>query len=99
MKFLQWLTSGEQQAYLSQATNNLPANQENLKKTPDVLKQFAKDMELATHPNSWGVSEYPTVIEAFAKGIQSIIIGEKTPEQVAVEVQKIKERELAKKRN
>jgi len=32
------------------------------------------------------------------KGLQSIILGEKTPEQVASEVQKIKERELAKRR-
>jgi hypothetical protein len=44
------------------------------------------------------VSEFPAVIEAFDKGIQSIIIGEKTPEQVAAEVQRIKERELATKR-
>jgi ABC-type glycerol-3-phosphate transport system substrate-binding protein len=55
-------------------------------------------MELTTHPNIWGVSEFPAVIEVIDKGIQSIIIKEKTPEQVAKEVQKIKERELAKKR-
>jgi hypothetical protein len=32
------------------------------------------------------------------KGIQAIIIAEKTPEQVAAQVQKIKERELARKK-
>ncbi len=98
VKFLKWLTDKDQQAYLAQATNNLPANKDSLSKIPEILAQFADDMELTTHPNIWGVSEFPTVIEAFDKWIQSIIIDEKTPAQVAKEVQKIKARELAKKR-
>jgi len=98
VKFLQWLTGAEQQAYLAQATNNLPANKNATGRITDILAQFADSMENATHPNVWGVSEFSVVIEAFDKGIQSIIIGEKTPEQVAAEVQRIKERELAKKR-
>ena len=98
VKFLIWLTSQDQQAYLSQATNNLPANKNSLAKIPEILAQFARGMDYATHPNVWGVSEFSLVIEAFDRGIQSIIIGEKTPEQVASEVQKIKEREMAKKR-
>jgi len=98
VKFLNWLTDKEQQAYLAQGTNNLPANKDSLREIPDILAQFADDMEFTTHPNIWGVSEFPAVIEAFDKGIQSIIIGEKTPQQVAAEAQKIKERELAKRR-
>ena len=98
VKFLKWFTDKDQQAYLAEVTNNLPANKESLKKIPVILAQFAEKMELTTHPNTWGVSEFPAVIEVFDKGIQSIIIKEKTPEQVAKEVQKIKERELAKKR-
>jgi len=98
VKFLQWLTERDQQAYLAEATNNLPANKDSLKNIPEILAQFADDMELTTHPNIWGVSEFPAVIEAFDKGIQSIIIDEKTPEQIAAEVQKIKERELAKRK-
>jgi len=98
VKFLRWLTEAPQQAYLAEATNNLPANKESSNLVPDVTASFAKAMDYATHPNVWGVSEFSPVIEAFDKGIQSIIIGEKTPEQVAAEVQKIKERELAKKR-
>ncbi len=98
MKFLRWLTDNEQQAFLAEATNNLPANKESLKKIPPVLAQFADDMDNTTHPSIWGVSEFPAVIEAFDKGIQSIIIGEQTPEQIAAYVQEIKERELAKKR-
>lgn len=96
--FLKWLTDKDQQAYLAEATSNLPANKECLSEIPAILTQFADDIELATHPNVWGISEFPAVIEAFDKGIQTIILGEKTPEQVAQEVQKIKERELAKKR-
>jgi raffinose/stachyose/melibiose transport system substrate-binding protein len=98
VKFLKWLTDKEQQAYLSEATNNLPANKNCLNKIPEILSQFAGAMESTTHPNVWGVSEFPAVIEAFDKGVQSIIIGEKSPEQVAMAVQKVKERELAKKR-
>jgi ABC-type glycerol-3-phosphate transport system substrate-binding protein len=69
-----------------------------MEKIPPLLAQFAAALEHSTHPNIWAVNEFPLAIEAFDKGIQSIIIGEKTPEQVASEVQEIKEREVAKKR-
>lgn len=98
VRFLRWLTDTDQQAYFAAATNNLPANKNSARNVSALLNKFADGMDAATHPNLWGVSEFPVVIEAFDKGIQSIIIGEKTPEQVAQEVQKIKERELAKKR-
>jgi len=98
VKFLKWFSDRDQQAYLSEATNNLPANKNCLSQIPEVLAQFSKGMDFATHPTVWGVSEFSTVIEAFDKGIQSIILGEKTPLQVAQEVQKVKERELSRKR-
>jgi ABC-type glycerol-3-phosphate transport system substrate-binding protein len=98
VKFLKWLTDRDQQAYLVEATNNLPANKNCLSRAPELLAQFSKGMDNATHPNAWQVWESSTVIEARDRGIQSIIIGEKTPEKVAQEVQKVKERELAKKR-
>jgi ABC-type glycerol-3-phosphate transport system substrate-binding protein len=98
VKFLAWLTDQDQQVYLAQETNNLPANKNSLTKIPEILAQFARGMDYATHPNVWGVSEFSLVIEAFDRGIQSIIIGEKTPEQVAAEVQKVKEREIVKRR-
>jgi len=98
VKFLRWLTEAPQQTYLAEATNNIPSNKESLKQIPDVLASFARSMDSATHPNVWGVSEFSPVIEAFDKGIQSIIIGEKTPEQVASDVQKIKVREQAKRK-
>jgi len=98
VNFLKWLTDRDQEAYLAEVTNNLPANKESLKKIPEILSQFADDMEFTTHPSTWGISESSAVIEAFDKGIQSIIIREKTPEQIAEYVQQIKKKELAKKR-
>ncbi|HOY09552.1 MAG TPA: extracellular solute-binding protein [Candidatus Omnitrophota bacterium] len=95
--FLKWLSAKEQQAYLSQETLNLPANRYALTDIPAVLSEFARAMDATTHPTIWPLNEEPLVIEAFDKGIQSIIIGEKTPEQVAQDVQNVKEREMAKK--
>jgi ABC-type glycerol-3-phosphate transport system substrate-binding protein len=98
VKFLQWLTDTDQQAYLAEATSNLPANKNSIGKVPEILASFTRGLDNATHPNAWAIWEFPIVIEAFDRGIQSIIIGEKTPQQVAAEVQAIKERELARKR-
>ncbi len=96
--FLKWLSAKEQQAYLSKETLNLPANRYALTDIPDVLSEFARAMDATTHPTIWPLDEHPLVVEAFDKGIQSIIIGEKTPQQVAEEVQKVKERQMAKKK-
>ncbi len=98
VKFLEWFTDTNQQAFLAETTNNLPANKNSATKISDILSEFANGMEYSTHPNIWGVSEFSAVIEAWDKGIQSIILGEKTPEEVASLTQAIKERELAKRR-
>ncbi|MCM8771136.1 MAG: extracellular solute-binding protein, partial [Candidatus Omnitrophica bacterium] len=98
IKFLEWLTDSPQQLYLAENTNNLAANKECFKEIPSILVDFAKMVDYSTHPNVWGVSEFPAVIDALDKGIQSIILGEKTPREVAQEVQKIKEREISKKK-
>ena len=98
VKFLQWLSAKEQQAYLANETNNLPSNKESLDKISGILSAFAKNMDLTTHPSIWGISEYSAVTETFDRGIQSIILGQKSPEQVAQEVQKVKERETAKRK-
>ena len=97
VRFLQWLTDDEQQAYLSEATNNLPANKRCLAEIHPVLAEFASNMDLTTHPNIWEITEFPMVIEVFNKEIQSIIIGRKTPEQVAQDVQVVKERQLRRR--
>lgn len=94
--FLKWLTAKEQQIFLAKETMNLPANREALSAVPEVLSEFASVMDQTTHPTIWPYNENPLVLERLNRGIQSIIIGEKTPEQVAKEVQEVKERETRK---
>jgi len=94
--FLKWLTAKEQQAYLAEKTKNLPANRESLSLIPPILADFASVMDETTHPAVWPYNEDALVMEAFDRGVQSIIIGEKTPERVAAEVQKVKARLLEK---
>lgn len=96
--FLKWLTEPEQQAYLAETTRNLPSNKFALEKIPPLLADFSKGMENVTHPNVWPVNEVPRVIERFDKGIQSIIIGEKTPEQLGRELTELKAEETAKQK-
>ena len=94
--FLKWLSDKDQQAFLAQQTHNLPANRKALSEIPEVLSDFAKVMDQTTHPTIWKYNEDSLVIEKFDKVIQAIIIGEKTPEQAAKEVQEVKERQLKK---
>ncbi len=96
--FLKWLTAKDQQAVLSTETNNLPSNRDAMQMLPPVLESFAKGMENSTHPTLWPLNEDPLVTEAFDKGIQAILIGEKTPQQVAENVQKVKQRQMTKER-
>lgn len=96
IRFLRWMTAEKQQAYLAEATENLPSNKASLKMISPILSEFADDMDNTTHPNVYPVHENSVVVEAFDKGIQSILIGEKKPEEVAQEVQRIKEKERAK---
>ena len=95
--FLKWLTAKEQQSFLAKETFNLPANRQALVSIPQVLSEFTSAMDNTTHPTIWEYNEEAIVIEAFDKGLQSIIIGEKTPAEVAAEVQKVKEREMERK--
>ena len=96
--FLKWLTAQPQQAYLARATNNLPANREAGAGVAKELGDFARVMDNVTHPRIWELNEDPLVIEVFDKGLQSIIIGEKTPQQVAEEVQAAKQKQMEKKK-
>lgn len=94
--FLKWLTAAEQQTYLADKTNNLPANRDASRATTDVLGGFSKVMENTTHPNIWPLNEDPLVVEAFDKGIQAIMIGDETPQQVARDVQSVKVRQMGR---
>jgi ABC-type glycerol-3-phosphate transport system substrate-binding protein len=95
--FLRWLTQKEQQIFLAEQTFNLPSNKDSLIAINPILAEFANDMDRVVHPNTLPVQELPRVIEVFDKGIQSILIGEKTPEEVALEVQAVKIREMEKR--
>jgi len=94
--FLKWLTSKEQQAYLSEETKNLPANIEALSSIPSILSSFAGMMESTTHPTIWKYNELAKVTAEFDKAIQSIIIGDLTPKEAAKKIQKVKEEEMKK---
>jgi len=94
--FLKWLTGKEQQEYLARETNNLPSNRNALAAIPAILEEFARGMNNATHPTVWKLNELPLVSERYGKGLQSILLGKKTPEQVAQEVQQVKVREMEK---
>jgi len=61
-----------------------------------ILKQFSDLMKDSIHPTRFPVTEDPKVQEVFDKGIQSILIGEKTPEDVAAETKKAKDKLAAK---
>lgn len=89
VEFLKWLSASEQASYLASTTKNLPASKE-VKDISPILTQFADLMKDSIHPNRFPVSEDPKVQEVLTKGIQSILIGEKTPAKVAEDTQKAK---------
>lgn len=96
--FLKWLVANDQQVFLAEKTRNLPANRKARASLPAILADFAAGMEYVTHPNVWPVNELPRVIERLDKGIQSVIIGEKTPGQLGEELAQLKKEEMGKRK-
>lgn len=92
--FLKWLTEPKQQEFLLKKTNNLPAIKGLEDSLEGNLKHFADNQEYFTHPRLWPQNENPRVIETMNRGIQNIIIGAKTPKEVAEEVNRIKIRQM-----
>lgn len=91
IEFLKWLSQKNQASYLVATTKNLAATKD-VSDAPAVLKAFSELMKDSIHPNRFAVSEDPKVQEVLTKGIQSILIAEKTAVQVAADVQKAKEK-------
>jgi raffinose/stachyose/melibiose transport system substrate-binding protein len=89
--FLKWMTQKEQQAFLVKETNNLPA----VKGLDDMLspqlKDLAAGLESSTHPNVWPYEEDSRVIEIFDKGLQQLLLGEKTPQEIAEKIKQVKD--------
>ncbi len=92
--FLKWLTSKEQQVVLSEETRNLPSNRNALAELPKELAEFGLGMDEVTHSAFWPLEEDALVKEKFTKGLQSIMIGERTPQEVAEDVQTVKARQM-----
>lgn len=95
--FLKWLTAREQQAFLSEQLNILPANRGALVSLSEHLSSFAQSIDTSTHPHIWPIDEDRIVQEAFLKGLRSIIMGKNSPKEVAEKVQEIKNRKILKK--
>jgi ABC-type glycerol-3-phosphate transport system substrate-binding protein len=93
IQFLKWLTAREQQTTLAKETLNLPSNRASAGGLPPLLAAFSAHMDETTHPSQWPAIELPTVTEALGKGIQSILIGEKTPLQVAEDLESLKKQQ------
>ena len=91
IKFLKWLSAKKQQEFLAKKTNNLPAIKNADEKLPPILKSLLGTFKNLTHPNLWPRNEDPRVIETMNSGLQQIVMGLKTPEEVAGEIQKKKE--------
>jgi len=92
IQFLKWLTTKNVQITLATDTSNLPSNKSAVGKMSIILDTFAKNMDNTIHPSALPCLEDPSVEEAIARGIQSIIIGETTPEKMAETLQTLKQK-------
>lgn len=92
VKFLRWLTQIDQQGFLVKETNNLPAIKGCEEYLPSVLKSLLPQLNSLTHPNLWSYNEDYRVLEVMNKGLQQIVMGIKAPQEVAQEIQRVKER-------
>ena len=90
--FLRWLSAKEQQKFLAKETNNLPAVKGVEEELPSILKDLLNTMESLTHPDIWPKNEDSRVIETMNRGLQQIVMGLKTPQEVARQMQKKKKK-------
>jgi len=90
--FLKWITDPEQQKFLAEKTNNLPAVKLDDKDLPPMLKTVMGNLNDLTHPNTWPVNEDSRVLEVLNKDLQQTVMGLKTPQVVGKDVQEVKAR-------
>lgn len=88
--FLKWLSAKKQQSFLAQETNNLPAIKGVEESLPSILKGLLVNLENLTHPDIWPKNEDSRVIEIINKSLQQIVMGLKTPQESAKQIQKRK---------
>jgi ABC-type glycerol-3-phosphate transport system substrate-binding protein len=89
--FLKWVTAPEQQKFLVEKTNNLPAIKLD-DDLPLILKPVINGLNDLTHPNVWPANEDSRVVEILNKDLQQIIMGLKTPQEAGKDIQEAKER-------
>ncbi|MBU1852847.1 MAG: extracellular solute-binding protein [Candidatus Omnitrophica bacterium] len=90
IKFLKWFTDKERQIEYVEKAHTLSANRNVIDGLSPVLAKFAKGMERIIPDLE--VEEKNEVREVLRKGIQSIIIGEKTSIKVLEEAQRLKDK-------
>ena len=90
--FLRWMTQRVPQAQLAKETLNIPSNREVAEDMPPILRIFSENIkntfEQLPTIETWQVVNFINI------NLQSVIIGERTPEQAAKEVQGEKERQM-----
>ncbi|MBU1112437.1 MAG: extracellular solute-binding protein [Candidatus Omnitrophica bacterium] len=92
IKFLKWFTAKQQQVFLIEKTNNLPAIKDCQDQMPEKLRKLTLNLSNLTHPDTWPDNEDSRVIEVINRGLQQIVMGLKTPSEVAREVQEKKDK-------
>ncbi len=90
--FLKWLTDKDQQKFLIKETNNLPSVKGSEESLPPILQSLLPTFDNLAYPDEWSQNEDSRVIETMGSGLQQIIMGLKTPAEIAEEIQKKKER-------
>ncbi|MCL1972265.1 MAG: extracellular solute-binding protein [Endomicrobia bacterium] len=90
--FLRWMTQRGPQAQLAKETLNIPSNREVAEDLPPILRIFSENIKNTFE--QLPVIETWQVINFININLQSVIIGERTPEQAAKEVQGEKERQM-----
>ncbi|MCM8773498.1 MAG: extracellular solute-binding protein [Candidatus Omnitrophica bacterium] len=97
IEFLKWITDVPQQEFLVKATNNLPSIRGCEGVISGHLGDLFDDIDCLTHPNIWPYEEDSRVIEIIGKVLQQIVIGIKTPQSAAEEIQNTKNRVMGEK--
>ncbi len=92
IKFLKWFTEKEQQLFLMEKTNNLPAIKGCEDRMPERIKKLTLNLTSLTHPDTWPDNEDSRVIEVIDRGLQQIVMGLKKAQEVAREVQEKKDK-------
>ena len=90
--FLRWLTQNEPQTFLAKETLNIPSNKNVAGDLPPVLRVFSENIantfDVLPKIEAWQVANTINI------NLQSVIIGERTPEAAAAEVQKEKQKQM-----